>query len=45
MTALALMRLLPDNGGIAEGHVRLGGLTCWTCPRRGCAACAADASA
>jgi peptide/nickel transport system ATP-binding protein len=26
MTALALMRLLPDNGGIAEGHVRLGGL-------------------
>ena len=25
MTALALMRLLPDNGRITQGHVRVGG--------------------
>jgi hypothetical protein len=45
MTALALMRLLPDNGRITQGHVRVGGDDCWTCPRPPCAACAAAASA
>jgi hypothetical protein len=47
MTALALMRLLPDNGRITGGaSTRSGGKTdCWTCPSAPCAACAAAASA
>ena len=34
MTALALMRLLPDNGRVAGGEIMLGRhATCWACPK------------
>ena len=49
MTALALMRLLPENGCVAGGDIALGSgrdaSTCSACPSRRCAACAAAASA
>ena len=49
MTALALMRLLPENGVVAAGDIHIGAgatrWTCWACPSRRCAACAAAASA
>ena len=42
MTALSLMRLLPDNGRIVDGRGRARRpRTCWRCPRRRCARCAA----
>jgi hypothetical protein len=45
MTALALMRLLPDNGASPPGGWVDGQDICWTCPSGRCAACAAGASA
>jgi len=45
MTALALMRLLPDNGAITNGMSSSKGRTCWRCPSRACARCAAGGSA
>ena len=46
MTALALMRLLPDNGRVIGGRVGARRRrTCWRCPSRRCARCAAAASA
>ncbi len=44
MTALSLMRLLPDGGRVAGGTVQLDGRRpCWRCPSRRCGGCAAAA--
>ena len=46
MTALALMRLLPDNGRVTGGARRAStDTTLLACPSRACARCAAGASA
>jgi peptide/nickel transport system ATP-binding protein len=45
MTALALMRLLPENGRVTNGRLLVGDEDILACPRRRCAACAAAASA
>jgi peptide/nickel transport system ATP-binding protein len=45
MTALALMRLLPENGRIVGGRVGLEGQDLLALPRPACARSAAAASA
>ncbi len=43
MTALSLMRLLPDGGRIVAGAVQLDGQDVWRCPSATCGACVAAA--
>ena len=45
MTALSILRLLPDNGRVDAGRINLAGTEVTTCQRRVCATCAAAASA
>jgi peptide/nickel transport system ATP-binding protein len=45
MTALSLLRLLPDNGRIASGSVVLGGTDFACCANSTCNGCAVRASA